>query len=260
MKARLLFAISAAMVMASCSTPRNFNYLQDLKDGQQTEITIDGTIKLQPNDQLTVIVKSKDPLMSALFNKNLSTQISQGNALGNSYISPYTVSPQGTIDFPVIGEIKVGGMSRYEAEQAIKKELQKDQLKDANVTVELKNINYNVLGEVNKPGVYEITKDKTTLLEALGAASDASVYGKRDSVIVVRTEGNTRKSYVLSLNSAKDMFNSEAFYIHQNDIIYVKANDVKARQSTANGNETRNISFWMSIVSVLTSMAILIFK
>ena len=141
MKARLLFAISAAMVMASCSTPRNFNYLQDLKDGQQTEITIDGTIKLQPNDQLTVIVKSKDPLMSALFNKNLSTQISQGNALGNSYISPYTVSPQGTIDFPVIGEIKVGGMSRYEAEQAIKKELQKDQLKDANVTVELKNIN-----------------------------------------------------------------------------------------------------------------------
>lgn len=71
MKTRFYIAICAAMVMASCSTPRNFNYLQDLQNGQQTDITIDGTIKLQPNDQLTVIVKSKDPLMSNLFNKSI---------------------------------------------------------------------------------------------------------------------------------------------------------------------------------------------
>ena len=88
MKNRLFIAICTALVMASCSTPRNFNYLQDLQNGQQMDITIDGTIRLQPNDQLTIVVKSKDPLMSNLFNKTLTTQIAQGNVMGNSYISP----------------------------------------------------------------------------------------------------------------------------------------------------------------------------
>ena len=260
MKNRLFIAICTALVMASCSTPRNFNYLQDLKNGQQTVINIDGTIRLQPDDQLTIIVKSKDPLMSSLFNRTLSTQISQGNVSGTPYIAAYRVSPNGTIDMPVVGEIKVGGMSRYEAEQTIKNELQKEQLKDANVTVELNNMTYTITGEVNRPGVYKLDKDKTTLFEAIGNAGDLGVYGKRDSVMVIRTEGNKQKTYILSLNSGKDLFNSEAYYIHQNDVIYVKANNVKARQSTANGNETRNISFWMSIVSVLTTVAILVFK
>ena len=260
MKNRLFIAICTVLVMASCSTPRNFNYLQDLKNGQQTSITIDGTIKLQPNDQLTVIVKSKDPLMSNLFNKSLATQINQGSTTGSAYISPYTVSPQGTIDIPVIGEIHVSGLTRYEAEQAIKQELQKEQLKDANVTVELHNMTYTVTGEVKEPGVYKIEKDQLTLFEALGNAGDLSQYGKRDSVIVIRTEGDKRKTYVLNLNSGQELFNSEAYNIHQNDIIYVKANNVRARQSTANGNETRNASFWLSIVSVLTTVAVFLFK
>lgn len=260
MKTRFYIAICAAMVMASCSTPRNFNYLQDLQNGQQTDITIDGTIKLQPNDQLTVIVKSKDPLMSNLFNKSMATQITQGNAADNPYIAPYFVSPQGTIDFPVIGEIHVGGLTRYEAEQTIKRELQKEQLKDANVTVELQNMTYTVTGEVKEPGVYKIEKDQITLLEALGKAGDLSQYGKRDSVMVIRTYGGKRKTYVLSLTDGQKLLNSEAFNIHQNDIIYVKANNVRARQSTANGNETRNASFWLSIVSVLTTVAVFLFK
>lgn len=260
MNTKSFIAICATVVLASCSTPQNFNYLQDLENGQQTAITVDGHIRLQPNDQITVIVKSKDPQLSNLFNKSLATQISQGTTAGSQYIAPYTVSPHGTIEIPVVGEIQISGMTRYEAEQAIKRELQKELLKDANVTVELHNMTYTVTGEVKTPGVYRIEKDQLTLMEALGKAGDLSQYGKRDSIMVVRTEGNMRKTYILSLNSAKDLFGSEAYYIHQNDIIYVKANDVKARQSTANGNETRSISFWLSIVSVLTTVAVLVFK
>ncbi|WP_028903844.1 polysaccharide biosynthesis/export family protein [Prevotella sp. P6B4] len=260
MNTKSFIAICATVVLASCSTPQNFNYLQDLENGQQTAITVDGHIRLQPNDQITVIVKSKDPQLSNLFNKSLATQISQGTTAGSQYIAPYTVSPQGTIEIPVVGEIQISGMTRYEAEQAIKRELQKELLKDANVTVELHNMTYTVTGEVKAPGVYKIEKDQLTLMEALGKAGDLSQYGKRDSVMVVRTEGNMQKTYILSLNSAKDLFGSEAYYIHQNDIIYVKANDVRARQSTANGNETRSISFWLSIVSVLTTVAVLVFK
>ena len=115
-------------------------------------------------------------------------------------------------------------------------------------------------GEVKLPGVYKIEKDQMTLLEALGSAGDLSQYGKRDSLMVIRTEGDKRKTYVVSLNDGERLLNSEAFYIHQNDIIYVKANNVRARQSTVNGNETRNASFWLSIVSVLTTVAVFLFK
>ncbi len=260
MKTRFFIAICAALVLAGCSTPSNFNYLQGLSNGQQSDITIDGTIKLQPNDQLTVIVKSKDPLMGSLFNKSLATQINQGSVSGNPYIAPYTISPHGTIDFPVIGEIQIGGLTRYEAEQAIKQELHKEQLKDANVTIQLLNMTYTVTGEVNKPGVYKIEKDQVTIMEALGNAGDLSIYGKRDSVMVIRTEGGKRNTYILDLSSGQQLINSEAYNIHQNDIIYVKANNVRARQSLSNGNETRSASFWLSIASVLTTIAVLLFK
>lgn len=249
-----------AMMLASCATPKNYNYLQDLQDGQQITTRTDGAIRLQPNDQITVLVKSKDPLMSALFNKGISTNLKAGSADGNLYMMGYVVGPNGCIDFPVVGDIKVEGLTRYEAEQAIKQKLQQDQLKDANVTVEFQNLTYTVTGEVKEPGVYPIEKDAITIFEALGKAGDISVYGKRDSVVVVRQEGNQRKAYSLSLNSAKDVLSSEAYYIRQNDLIYVKANNTKARQSLANGNETHSVSLWLSLASVLTTIAVVIFK
>ena len=255
----LLLTIATALVSA-CSTPKNFNYLQDLSNGQVITTSVDGTIRLQPKDQISILVKSKDPLMSSLFNKGISTSMKSGQTEGNVYVTGYTLGPDGDIDFPVLGKIKLKGLSRYEAEQVIQKKLQEEQLKDANVTVEFMNLSYTMTGEVNRPGVYPIQKDAVTLLEALGQAGDMSVYGKRDSVMVVRDVDGTRKAYVLGLNSAKDLLTSEAYYVRQNDIIYVKANDTKARQSTASGNETRSISFWLSLASVLTTIAVLAFK
>jgi len=255
----LLLTIVTALVSA-CSTPKNFNYLQDLTNGQVITTSVDGTIRLQPKDQISILVKSKDPLMSSLFNKGISTSMKSGQTDGNVYVTGYTLGPDGNIDFPVLGKIQLKGLSRYEAEQVIQKKLQEEQLKDANVTVEFMNLSYTMTGEVNRPGVYPIQKDAVTLLEALGQAGDMSVYGKRDSIMVVRDVDGTRKAYVLGLNSAKDLLSSEAYYVRQNDIIYIKANDTKARQSTASGNETRSISFWLSLASVLTTIAVLVFK
>ena len=255
----LLLAISAALLSA-CSTPKNFNYLQDLTNGQVMTTTVDGTIRLQPKDQISILVKSKDPLMSNLFNKGISTSMKSGQTEGNVYVTGYTLGPDGDIDFPVLGKIRLKGLSRYEAEQTIQKKLQEEQLKDANVTVEFMNLSYTVTGEVNRPGVYPIQKDAVTLFEALGQAGDLNVYGKRDSVMIVRDIDGTKKAYVLSLNSAKDILLSEAYYIRQNDLIYIKANDTRARQSQAAGNEVRSISLWMSLASVLTTIAVLVFK
>ncbi|MBP5713830.1 MAG: polysaccharide biosynthesis/export family protein [Prevotella sp.] len=247
-------------LLVACSTPKNFNYFQDLKDGDLITNTTDGTIRLYPQDMVNIIVKSKDPGMAALFNKGLNTNMSGGQAAGAPYVTGYTIDPDGTIDFPVLGKITIGGMTRHEAVQTIQNKLREEQLKDAIVTIEFLNLNYTVTGEVQRPGVFSIGKDRMTLIEALGNAGDLTVFGKRDSVMVVRQQGNDRKVYNLSMNSARDLMTSEAFYVKQNDIIYVKANNTKARQSLTAGNETRSISFWMSLASVLTTIAILILK
>ena len=260
MTVKNIIPISLIVLLSACSTPKNFNYLQDLTNGQVMTPAVDGTIRLQPKDQVSIIVKSKDPLMSNLFNKGINSNIQAGQTNGNMHMSGYTLSPDGDIDFPVLGKIHLKGLSRYEAEQVIQKKLQEEQLKDANVTVEYMNLSYTVTGEINRPGVYPIQKDAVTLLEALGQAGDLSLYGKRDSVMVVRDLEGTRKTYVLSLNSAKDILSSEAYYVRQNDLIYIKANDTRARQSLAAGNELRSASLWMSMASVLATIAILILK
>lgn len=250
-----------AMLLASCATPKNYNYLQDVTNGQQITTKTDGTIRLQPNDQLTVLVRSKDPEMGNLFNKGIITNLKAGLADQSLYMMGYTIGPDNCIDMPAAGKIKIGGLTRFEAQEAIQNKLRSESLlKDANVTVEITNMTYTVMGEVNNPGNFKIDKDAITLFEALGRAGDINVYGKRDSVIVIRQRGPEKKVYSLCMNSGKDIFASEAYYIQQNDVIYVKANGTRARQSNVPGNESRTLSFWLSLASVLTALGVLIFK
>lgn len=257
----IVLGAMGAMLLASCATPKNYNYLQDLQNGQQITTATDGTIRLQPNDQVTILVRSKDPEMGNLFNKGIITNVKAGLADQSMYMMGYIVGPDGCIDMPAAGKISVAGLTRYETQEAIQNKLRSESLlKDANVTVETTNLTYTVMGEVNKPGNFNIEKDVMTLFEALGKAGDINVYGKRDSVIVIRQKGPEKKVYSLSLNSGKDIFASEAYYIQQNDVIYVKANNTKARQSNVPGNEGRTLSFWLSLASVLTAIGVFIFK
>ena len=258
---QILIGVEGAVILAGCATPKNYNYLQDLQNGQQITTATDGTIRLQPNDQVTILVRSKDPEMGNLFNKGIITNVKAGLADQSLYMMGYIVGPDGCIDMPAAGKIKVAGLTRYEAQETIQNKLRGESLlKDANVTVETMNLTYTVMGEVNNPGNFKIEKDAMTLFEALGRAGDINVYGKRDSVIVIRQKGPEKKVYSLSLNSGKDIFASEAYYIQQNDVIYVKANDTKARQSNVPGNEGRTLSFWLSLASVLTAIGVFIFK
>ena len=258
---QMIIGAMGAMLLASCATPKNYNYLQDLQNGQTIMTPTDGTIRLQPNDQITVLVKSKNPEMGNLFNKGIITNVKAGLADQSLYVMGYIVDPNGNIDFPVVGDIHIGGLTRYEAQEAIKNKLtDTEQLKDANVTVETMNLTYTVMGEVNNPGNFKIDKDAITLFEALGRAGDIGIYGKRDSVTVIRQNGREKKVYQLCLSKGQDIFASEAYYIQQNDVIYVKANDTKARQSTYPGNEGRTLSFWLSLASVLTAIGVFLFK
>ena len=249
------------MILFSCCTPKNYNYLEDLHNGEILSTQKNGNIKLAPYDKISIIVKSKNPEISNLFNNSIVQDVSSGYTSGIQYLTGYTINQDGNIEFPVLGAIRIAGLTKNEAEQLIKEKLiSNGMLKDALITIEYMNLSYSVLGEVASPGQKQINKDVTNIFEALGTAGDIDIYGKRDSVMIIRNENDQKKVYILNLNSAKDVYSSDAYYIHQNDLIYVKSNDVKIRQRTVNGNNTRNLSFWASVVSVITTIAVLIFK
>ena len=249
------------MILFSCCTPKNYNYLEDLHNGEILSTQKNGIIKLAPYDKISIIVKSKNPEISNLFNNSIVQDVSSGYTSGIQYLTGYTINQDGNIEFPVLGAIRIASLTKNEAEQLIKEKLiSNGMLKDALITIEYMNLSYSVLGEVASPGQKQINKDVTNIFEALGTAGDIDIYGKRDSVMIIRNENDQKKVYILNLNSAKDVYSSDAYYIHQNDLIYVKSNDVKIRQRTVNGNNTRNLSFWASVVSVITTIAVLIFK
>ena len=152
-------------------------------------------------------------------------------------------------------------MKREEIASYIKNELiSKNLVKDPVVTVEFMNLAISVLGEVSKPGRYNIDRDKITLLDAISMAGDLTIYGKRDNVYVMRNEGGKQTSYQVNLLSAQDVYSSPAYYLQQNDVIYVEPNSVRARQSTVNGNNVRSTSFWISLASLLTTITVLFVK
>lgn len=122
------------------------------------------------------------------------------------------------------------------------------------VTVDFMNLYYQVLGEVAKPGRYAIDKDAVTILDAIGTAGDLTIYGRRENVRVLRNENGKARTYEVNLCSASDLISSPAYYIRQNDVIYVDPNDVRARQSTVNGNNVRSTSFWISLTSLAATV------
>ena len=161
----------------------------------------------------------------------------------------------------MLGKLHVQDMTREEVAVYIKKELQShDLIKDPVVTVEFMNLSVNVMGEVNRPGRYNIDKDHLTILDALSQAGDLTIYGKREKVLVLRNENGKQRVYGINLCSADHLYSSPVYYLQQNDVVYVEPNDTKARQSTVNGNNVRSTSFWISLASLLTTISVLIFK
>lgn len=169
-------------------------------------------------------------------------------------ISKYTVTANGDIDFPVLGMLHVEGMTRGELSGFIKGELMGQNLvKDPVVTVEFLNVGFSVMGEVASPGRYDLNKDKINVLEALSLAGDMTIQGQRENVMLIREDKTGIHSYRLDMTNLSELAKSPAFYIRQGDVIYVEPNDVRKRQTTANGNNVLSASFWVSVASLLTS-------
>lgn len=265
MKSKILSLIAGVMLLASCGSIENVSYFNDIHDGTYKTLAVEATnICVRPDDKITILVNSREPQLSELFNLSIiSRQVGTSTKGYNQSqgISAYTVDANGEIDFPILGKIKVDGMTRTQIADKIKQRLiAENMVKDAVVTVEFQNLCVSVMGEVNKPGRYNIERDKVTILDALSMAGDMTIYGKRENVTVLRMENGEQHAYNVNLCSASETMKSPVFYMRQNDIVYVEPNDTKMRQSTVNGNTVRSTSFWISLASLITSIAVLVFK
>ena len=263
--------LAAALLLGSCSTPKNITYFPDLGTGAVVQAERQLDIRVKPEDKLSIVVNTQDPALSALFNLlqvqnrlggTTSTTKSVGSASGggNGQVAYYTVDSAGDINFPVIGKLHIAGMTReqvanYVAEQLVGKDLVKDPI----VTVEFANTGISVIGEVSAPGRYEFNKDHLTIIDAIAMAGDLTISGMRENILVLRNVGDGKQeAYRVNLLDAQSLASSPVFYLQQDDVIYVEPNDKKKRETTPNGNTPYTPSFWVSMGSFGLTIATLI--
>ncbi len=249
-----------ATLLASCSTTKKITYFQDMQHGDTKSVTtLESKIKMKPGDKLAIVVNSKDPELTMLFNIAIPNRIfgseNTGSTGNNNGVATYIVDSYGNIDFPVIGEISIEGKTREEVAELIKKELiDRGLVLDPHVTVEYANQQITVLGEVNQPGKKSIDRDAITIIDAIAMAGDLKIEGVRNNVTVIRQENGNQKMYEIDLTSAEDIYSSPAYYLQQNDIVYVKPNNKRAGQADINSNTMRSTSFWMSLASFVMAL------
>lgn len=254
--------IAASLASCSPNTWKKINYLQDVESDTTMVMAVNKGIIIQPQDQLSIIVTSRVPELAASFNKSVSTYMTGSEMSmmggGSQRITGYIVDNEGCINFPQLGKIKVGGLNRWELQDLITDKLvTSGLLADANVTVEFLNFKISVLGEVSHPGAYSVTGDKITIFQAIALAGDLSIHGERQNVKVVREQNGVRQIYTLDPRSS-EIFSSPAYYLQQNDVVYVTPNSVRAGQSTINENYFKSGSFWVSLGSLAITVTNLI--
>lgn len=249
-----LTVLAVLVALESCNpeTYKKINYLQDVNSDTTMIMKENKGVIIQPQDQLSIIVSSLDPKLSSQFNLSLSTYLtgSEMSSSSTRRITGYVVDNDGFIDFPALGRLRASGLNRWELQEKISNELaEQGLLKDAIVTVEFLNFKISVLGEVSSPGSYTVIGDKITIFQALAQARDLTIYGQRDNVRVIRELNGKRQIYTLDLTSS-DIFQSPAYYLQQNDVVYVTPSKVRAGQGEINENYFKSGSFWISLASI----------
>lgn len=252
------FFLLGLVFFTSCASTKDVVYLQDVVPLKQQKVEVNYEAIVHKDDLLSIAINSKNPELAMPFNMPLvSYQLgTAGTPYGLQRVLGYLVDVNGEIDFPILGKLKVEGLTRSQLTEMIKNRLiTEDLIKDPVVTVTFQNFKISVMGEVARPGSFSISGDRITLLEALSMAGDLTIYGKRDRVAVIRESGGKRTILFHDLRSA-DLFLSPCYYLQQNDIVYVEPNRAKAGQSSINQNTS--VGVWLSAISILTSITALI--
>lgn len=255
-----IFAVTLLIAMSSCGTSKSVAYIQNSDSINYDNSRYLYDAKIMPKDQLTISVNTVNPEASLPYNLLLQNSYTQGRILSTTggTLMPYLVDNEGYINFPVVGRLKVSGLTKSECENMILEKIRPYMAETENpvVTVRMSSYSVSVIGEVARPGSFQVAREKITILEALAQAGDLTIYGVRDNVKLIRENAKGRKEiHTVILNDA-NLINSPYYYLQQNDILYVEPNKVKARNSTVGQTTT----LWFSATSILISMASLLYN
>lgn len=245
--------ITILFFQSSCNSYKKVPYFQDLSRTQITKENIDNytTFTIQPHDQLSISVSSKNPEADAVFGNN---QQNAGTNPGNANYG-YTVNENGQVKLPLLGLVKVTGLSTDQLSEQLQKSLA-PYLSVPTVTVTVVNFKVAVLGDVLRPNIYTSNSERLTIPEALSLAGDLNITGKREDIVLVREKDGKREYIPIDLTS-KEIFKSPYFYLKSNDLIYVTPN--KSKLSTINDKGYQNASLIIGALSVL-AIAISLFR
>nr|WP_116218995.1 polysaccharide biosynthesis/export family protein [Allomuricauda sp.] len=244
-----ILVIFSVICLTSCSSTKEVVYFQDASQFETLVEDNSFTTKFKVDDLLSIHISTLDPEASAPF--NLLRGAEEGGFRAEQV--NYLVDKDGEIDFPVIGKIKVAGLSPSETRDLLREKL-KDYLKDPIINIRIRNFTVTVLGAVNRPGTYRIDGEQTSILEALGLAGDINIKGRRDNIMVIRDFNGTKVYNRINLNG-KNALKSPVYYLTQNDVVYVEPNKSGKTQSSLD----QRASIAISIASILITSAVVIF-
>ena len=257
-------AAVALLSITSCVSHKDITYLRDMEETQEYPVIQKYEAVIQRDDKLSIVVNSKDPELALAFNipgtggysigADGTINTIAGTRIANEKDRPgYLVDINGDIVFPILGKLRVEGLTRNQLTNLIKSKLIDQQLlKDPLVLVEFLNFKFSVLGEVGHVGTFNVSGDRITIFEAIAMAGDLKETSKIDRVAIIREYGNKRRIMHLDLRS-KDVFLSPGYYLQQNDIIYVEPNSFKTDIQSQ-----RKLSYWTMALSTVTTLTTLV--
>jgi len=253
MSQRILSAVSVLatvviLLCASCASKKNLIYLQPDSVELSTLYELNAP-KLQPGDILAIAVTADDVRATQPFNQVSPYQGTTGALQAtNPFIPTYAIDANGEIDFPKVGKVKLAGKTRTQAMDFLRREVGK-YIVDPGISMVVRNFRITVLGEVKSPGTFTIENDRLTVLEALGLAGDMTIYGERRNVLLIREQDGKKQEFRLDLTK-RESLNSPAYYLTQNDVVYVEPNGARIQSS----KYTQNTSIFISVASVIITV------
>lgn len=252
-KIKFIFLLYIIITASACVSNKDIAYFQ-FDEIDQTKVSNKFQTIFKPDDLLQITISSDDLEATKPFNLPVASFGTSNSAVGQPRQQAYLIDSKGEIDFPVLGKLKLGGLTREDALELFKNKLDPDYIINPTINIRISNFKISVYGDVKKPGTYTIPNERVSILDAIGLAGDLNISGKRKNVMVIREENNQKNKYFVDLTSNKTL-TSPVYYLQQNDAVYVEHNYAKIQSASSNTNTSLFISVTgliITIVSLLT--------
>jgi polysaccharide biosynthesis/export protein len=239
---------------SACVSKKDIVYFQN-DEIDQAKVSNSYRTIIKPDDLLQINITGLDIKAVRPFNlAAVAYATGSDEAVGVARQQAYLVDTHGEIDFPVLGKLKIGGLTRNEVIALLKRKLSPDYIKEPNININIANYKISVMGDVQRPGSYNIPNERITILDALALAGGVNISGQRNNILIIREEDNKKVQYRVDLRS-NALLTSPVYYLQQNDVVYVEPNYARIQSASANSSTSLFISITgliITIVSLLT--------